>query len=237
DGTRENMVYLWHRPDAARIKQLHDGWEQFEADLVDFVPTVAEPTPIGRTPENLPALRIEVTGMVTNSNLAAYKEHALSVLGAINTDLKTDQDFADADKTVKWCKEVEDRLVAAKDHALSQTASIDELFRTIDAIAEETRAKRLELNKLVKLRKDAIRLEIAHAGKEKIDAHIAKLSERIAPARFPTPLYSSNDAMKGKRTMAALQGALDDEVARVKIEPNARADEIDANLRAIREKA
>src|SRR5690606_3889090 len=123
-----------------------------------------EPEPIGRTPENLPALRIEVTGMVTASNLAEFKTHALAVLGGINTDLRNDQDFADAERTVKWCKEVEDRLEAAKQHALSQTSSIDELFRTIDTIAAETRAKRLELDKLVKARKDAIRLEIKAAA-------------------------------------------------------------------------
>src|SRR5690606_34215091 len=120
-----------------------------------------------------------------NSNLTAFREHAMSVIGAIKTDLRTDQDFADADKTVKWCKEVEDRLQAAKQHALSQTASIDELFRTIDAIAEETRAKRLELDKLVKARKDAIRLEIKTTAEQAARKHLDAINQRLAPVTLP----------------------------------------------------
>lgn len=234
DGTRENMVSLWYLPDAERVKQLQDGWDQFEADLATYVPTVAEPEPIGRTPENLPALRIEVTGMVTASNLAEFKTHALAVLGGINTDLRNDQDFADAERTVKWCKEVEDRLEAAKQHALSQTSSIDELFRTIDTIAAETRAKRLELDKLVKARKDAIRLEIKAAAEKAAREHISALETRLSPVRMPDVPADFAGVMKGKKTVASLQDAVDTELARFKIAANNLADKIDANLRTIR---
>lgn len=234
DGTRENMVYLWYRPDPARVKQLHDGWDQFEADLAEFVPTVAEPTPIGRRPEDLPALRIELTGMVTSSNLKAFREHAMAVLGAIKTDLQTDQDFADADRTVKWCKEVEDRLGAAKQHALSQTSSIEEVFRTIDEIIEETRTKRLELDKLVKARKDAIRLEIKVAAEQAAREHVATLEKRLVPVKLPTVPTDFAGAMKGKKTVASLQDAVDTELARFKIAANNLADKMDANLRTIR---
>jgi predicted phage-related endonuclease len=44
----------------------------------------------------------------------------------------------------------EKRLALVKSQALAQTASIDELFRTIDALKEEMRSKRLTLDKLVK---------------------------------------------------------------------------------------
>lgn len=235
DGTEENMAYCWYEPQPGRVKQLMDGWNQFNADLSDFEPVLdVAPTPVGRTPENLPALRIEVTGMVTNSNLTAFHEHAMSVLGAINTDLKTDQDFADADKTVKWCKEVEDRLAAAKQHALSQTASIDELFRTIDAIADETRAKRLELDKLVKARKDAIRLEIKTTAEQAARNHVSAINQRLAPVVLPTVPSDFAGVMKGKKTVASLEDAVDTELARFKIAANNLADMMDANLRTIR---
>ena len=46
------------------------GGDQFAADLAAYVPpAAAAPTATGRTPENLPALHIEVTGHVTASNL------------------------------------------------------------------------------------------------------------------------------------------------------------------------
>jgi predicted phage-related endonuclease len=70
----------------------------------------------------------------------------------VNRDLSTDADFADAEKAVKWCSDVESRLAAAKEHALSQTASIEALFRTIDDISAEARTVRLELDKLVTAR-------------------------------------------------------------------------------------
>src|SRR5690606_5975316 len=166
----------------------------------------------------------------TSSNLKAFREHAMAVLGAIKTDLQTDQDFADADKTVKWCKEVEDRLQAAKQHALSQTASIDELFRTIDAITEETRAKRLELDKLVKARKDAIRLEIKSTAEQAVKKHVAILNQRLIPVTLPNIPADFAGVMKGKKTVASLEDAVDTELARFKIEANNLADKMDANL-------
>jgi predicted phage-related endonuclease len=103
--------------------------------------------------------------MVTASNLAEFKDHALSVFSGINRELTTDQQFADAEKTVKWCGEVESRLAAAKEHALSQTQSIDLLFKTIDDISAEARSVRLELDKLVTSRKVQIKENIILGGK------------------------------------------------------------------------
>jgi putative phage-type endonuclease len=132
DGNLVDEAHCWYSPEAALRQRIVAGWAQFEADLAALEPEpAAKPVATGRTPEALPALRIEVTGMVTASNLAEFKSHALAVLGSINRDLRTDDDFADAEQTVKWCKAVEDRLEAAKVHALSQTASIEELFRTV----------------------------------------------------------------------------------------------------------
>ena len=75
-------------------------------------------------------------------------------------------------KTVKWCGDVEDRLKAAKQHALSQTADIDAMFRTIGDIIETSRATRLELNKLVTARKEAVREEILSEGKAALAKHV-----------------------------------------------------------------
>ena len=238
DGTRERFAHMEYRPVPGRAEQLVAGWKQFEQDLAAFeVQAPAEPAAVGRAPDALPALRIEVTGMVTASNLQAFRDHAMAVLGGIKTKLADDQDFADADKTVKWCKDVEDRLAAAKSHALSQTASIDELFRTLDAIAEETRAKRLELDKLVKARKEAIRLEIKTKAESALAAHIAELEKGLAPVRMPRIAADIAGAMKGKKTVASLQDAASTALANAKIEAGAIAERIATNLRTVREKA
>ena len=79
------------------IKQLVAGWDQFAADVANYQ-HVEEAPAARRRPEMLPALRIQVTGAVTYSNLAEFKQHAMSVIGEIKTDLQSDQDFADAEK-------------------------------------------------------------------------------------------------------------------------------------------
>lgn len=231
DGTEENMVSIEVLPDPAWFDRLRAGWDQFEVDLADYVPESPTAEPVGRTPESLPALRIEVTGMVTSSNLLAYKEHAFAVFAGINRELTTDQHFADAAKTVKWCGDVEDRLAAAKQHALSQTASIDELFRTIDDISAEARRVRLDLNKLVEAQKEKRRLEILQGGQQALAVHIATLNERIGKPYMPAIPADFAAAMKGKRTIDSLQDAVDSTLAKAKIAANAVADRIDLNLK------
>ncbi|MNO23674.1 YqaJ-like viral recombinase domain protein [compost metagenome] len=238
DGTENNLVQMEYRPVTGRREQLLAGWAQFAQDLAAFSPAEAKVEAVGRTPETLPALRIEVTGMVTASNLDAFKAHALTVFQGINTDLQTDQDFADAEKTVKWCGDVEDRLAAAKQHALSQTESIDALFRAIDEISAEARAKRLELDRLVKARKESIRAEIVANAATSLREHIAQINSTLG-GKVVMPVIPADfaGAIKGKKTVTSLREAADTELARAKIEASRVADGIRLNLAILRELA
>ena len=236
DGTPERTAQTWYVSMPERRQQVIDGWKQFAQDLATFVPEVAEAKPVGRTPETLPALRIEVTGMVTASNLAEYKAHALAVFESINRELVTDDQFADAEKTIKWAGDVETRLAAAKQHALSQTTSIDELFRTIDDISSEARRVRLDLDKLVKARKEAVRLEIVTEGAKALAAHVGGLNIRIGKPFMPSVQADFAGAIKNKRTVESLKDAVGTTLANAKIEANAVADKITMNLRALNEK-
>ena len=234
NGTGEH-ISITYTSDPAMRKRILAGWRQFNQDLKTYEVPQEQVQAVGRTPENLPALRIEVTGQVTASNLADFKSHALAVFAGINRNLATDQDFADAEQTVKWCGNVEERLQAAKQHALSQTASIDELFRAIDDISAEARRVRLELDKLVKARKEAIRAEIVAAGQKSLQEHVAALNARIGRPLMPAVHAEFAAAIKGKRTIDSLRGAVDDTLAQAKIDANAIADRITINLRALDE--
>ncbi|MBT2299221.1 YqaJ viral recombinase family protein [Variovorax paradoxus] len=229
--------HCWYESSQHLADDIAAGWDQFEHDLPAYVPAEPVADVVGRTPETLPALRIEVTGMVTASNLVQYREHALAVFAGINRDLKTDQDFANADKTVKWCGEVESRLAAAKQHALSQTESIDVLFKTIDDITAEARATRLELDKLVKARKEARRGEIVAGGVKALADHIAALTTRLGKPYMPAVPADFGGAIKGLRTFDSMQNAVDTALANAKITASAAADRIQANLTTLREKA
>ena len=226
--------HCWYESNPVLADQIRAGWTQFEVDLAEYVPAkAAEPKPIGKTPDHLPALYIEVTGKVMASNLDAFREHALAVFSGINRTLNSDSDFADAEKTVKWLVDAEGRLKAAKDHALAQTESIDALFRTIDDISTEARRVRLDLDKQIKAQKEAIRGEIVAGGVAALKAHIASLNERIGKPLMPLVPADFAAAVKGKRTVEGLRGAVADELARAKIVANQIADRIQVNLAAL----
>ncbi|EJN36347.1 YqaJ viral recombinase family protein [Pseudomonas sp. GM80] len=238
DGTEENFVSMEYTPVPGRAATLVAGWKQFQADLQDFAPAEVVPEAVGKTPESLPALRIEVTGMVTASNLEQFKSHSLAVFAAINTELETDQHFADAEKAVKWCGDVEERLEAAKQHALSQTESIDALFRTIDEISAEARAKRLMLDKLVKARKVSIREDIVMTAAKAIQTHIDQINASLGgKARMPPVPADFAGAIKGKKTISSLRDSAESELARAKIAASQIGDNIRSNLASLDELA
>lgn len=237
DGTEENFVSMEYRAVPGRADQLVAGWRQFDKDLADYQHVESKPEVAGRAPDALPALRIEVSGAVTASNLAEFKARAIEVFNGIKTDLETDEDFANADKTTKWCKEVEDRLEAAKQHALSQTASIDELFRTVDAIKEEARQKRLTLEKLVKQRKESIRVEKVADARNQLSAHVAALQAEISGVRLAITQPDFGGAIKGLKTLESIDNALDTTLATAKIDADSYAKGVREKLAWCRENA
>ncbi|TGP83832.1 hypothetical protein EN864_33120, partial [bacterium M00.F.Ca.ET.221.01.1.1] len=155
----------------------------------------------------------------------------IAVFQGISTELVSDQDFADDETTVKWCGNIEEQLKATKQHALRQTESIDLLFRTIDDIAAEARAKRLDLEKLVKRRKDERRTEIGNAARRTVQQHVLAINETLGEHAIPMPTTLVADiaeAMKGKRSFSSMQEAVDAVAANAKITASQAADRIRA---------
>ena len=213
DGTEERTAWCWVEVSQDQVDRLLSGWKQFELDVAAYQPIPISQDAAGRAPETLPALRVEVTGMVTASNLAGFKATAMAVFAGIRTELVTDADFADAEKTVKWCKDVEERLEATKQHALSQTTSIEELFRTMDAIRDESKAVRLKLDKLVKGEKENRKIEIITQARQAIELHIAGLNKRIGGAWMPQSNAAQfAEAIKGLKSLDSMR----DKVSRMR---------------------
>lgn len=222
--------HCWYYPDAELRKKIVNGWAQFDADVAAYVPEAeTAPAPIGKAPETLPALHIAVTGKVTASNLDGFKSQAMAVLGSINRDLQTDDDFANAEQTVKWCSGVEARLASTKDAVLAQTADIEAVFRTIDDVSAETRRIRLDLERLVKAKKEEIRTKIVTDAMRAYEAHVAD-SKADAGAWTPLPPPDFALAIKGKRTLSSMRDAIDAVLAQGKIAANESARKIRAAL-------
>jgi hypothetical protein len=162
--------------------------------------------------------------------LAEYKDHALAVIGAINRELINDQDFANAAKAVKWCGDVETRLEAVKQHALSQTETIDLLFKTIDDIKAKARETRLDLDKLVTRRNTERKEEIILGGKQAYQVHLASLKAETEGlwVDLPTPDFAGS--IKGMRLFANMQDAVNTLLANSKITADDSAKKIRGNL-------
>lgn len=238
DGTEENWHELTYTPVPGRADQLIAGWQQFEDDLAVFEIVEHKPQAVASSIESLPALIVQVRGEVTQSNLQPYKEKVLSFIRSINTDLTTDQHFADAEGAAKFCGNAEKSLEDVKKNALAQTSSIDELFKAVDEMKVELRNKRLELEKLVKSRKEAVRIEIKLKADQEFQSYVAELNAALGgrvTIQVGQPDFAG--AMKLKRTITGIEDAVGTLMAEAKIEAKAQADLIGTNLASLRELA
>lgn len=223
---------FWYESDPSLRERVLSGWNQFAKDLAAHEPKAIKEAPKAEVIEALPAIYVEIKGEVMASNLDLYKDAAVQYIGSISTDLRTDQDFANAEQAVKFCKESEEKLDAVKEAALAQTASIDALMKTIDFIKDNFKAKRLELDKLVKERKELIKAEILMKAKATFDQCVADLEKEITPIRLVVAQPKFAEAIKGKRTLASLHDAVDTELASAQAQANAVAQLVRNNLAA-----
>lgn len=230
DGTEEGTTGIFYESKPERRQRLISGWAQFNEDLFSYELPEIKPAAVAEAIEDLPALTVQLVGQVTASNLADFKMAVTARIQAINTTLVTDNDFATADKMVKFLDDGEKRLDLVKSQALAQTESIDALFRTIDSLKAEMCSKRLTLDKLVLQRKDAIKTDAVQSAKAKLSDHVSKLNERIGLVCMPQIVGDFAGAAKNKRSIASLGDAVDTELSRCKILSNEVADKISINL-------
>lgn len=230
DGTENGTVWMEVLPDEAWFDRLLTGWAQFEKDLAAYEPREIKEKPQAEAIKGLPTLAVQIKGEVVASNLPRFKAAADSFIANIKTELKTDEDFANAEETVKFCQKAEDELEVAKNAAIAQTASIDELMRTVDQIKEQLRRKRLDLDKLVKNRKEQIKAEIIADGRKAYTDHVAGLNAELKLVQINVAAPDFITAAKNKRTLASLHEAIDTAVANGKIAADAAAKDLRAKL-------
>jgi len=238
DGTPEKFLSMEYRAGNGRAEQLRAGWKQFREDLAVYQPVEVLPAAVAEPVMALPALSIQVNGAISLiSNLDAFGRGLKAFVAGLNTNPSDDQAFADAELAVKTLKRAEDALEAAKASALGQTASIDEMTRTVALYADLARTNRLMLEKLVKARKESIRVEIRQAGNDAFALHVANLNKRLGAPYLNLTITDFAGVMRGMKTVASLRNAVDTELARAKIEANAIADRIQINLATLQELA
>jgi len=230
DGTEDRTAGVWVYPNEDQQNQIIAAWAQFETDLANHVVEQVKEAPKAQAIMALPSLSIAIKGEVVASNLAEFKEAATEFIANIKTELVTDQDFVDADKMVGFLDDAEKNIEAAKTAAISQTASIDELMRTMDFIKAQLREKRLTLDKLVKSEKEVRKLSILNVALSQFNAHVEAINADIKPIRgvFTQPDFAH--AMKNKKTLASMQDSVDTCLANAKSNADSIARDIRASL-------
>lgn len=229
--------HLWYESNPDLRAKIIAAWKQIEADVDGYQHGEAAPVAVAAPINELPALMVEITGSVTASNLEQWRDVVTARIAAINTDLQTDNDFADADAMVKFLDDGEKRIDLVKSQAQANAADIDRVFRALDEIKASMRAKRLELDKLVTKRKESIKIEIMQAGKDALGSHIAGLNKRLAKVQMPPIAADFAAAIKGKRNLESMRDAVSTLVAAKKIEANEIADRITINLQMLTDQA
>lgn len=238
DGTIDKFASMEYRTTPERITELLAGWKQFDADLAVYVPVEVIPAAVAAPTLDLPAVTIQTTGQISvRSNLSAFGVSLHDFIRALPTKPETDQEFADCKAALSKLKLAEDTLESEEVRALSQLSEIDDMRREKKLYQELARSTRLALEKLVTARESQIKVEIVTTGRDGLAAHINSLNTRLGKTYMPNVAENFAGVIKNKRTIASLQSAVDDELARCKIAANEIADRIQINLNALREHA
>lgn len=155
---------------------------------------------------------LKIQSAIVASNIDDVAASVRAEIAKVNTDLKTDEDFAAAEKQVKELKEAETAIKAAKEAALADAEDVRKLLATADEIAALLAETRLTLDKQVKAAKERVKADITGRCREALLAQINKADTRIAATLrlvcTPTEINADIDAaVKGKKTASGIETA------------------------------
>jgi putative phage-type endonuclease len=228
--------HCWYVSDPELRAQIVAGWKQFAADLANFVPE-AKAAPVVAAPvETLPAVSVKVDGaLAIVSNLPDFGAALRTFIDKIPAQPSTDQEFADTEAACKALKKAEEALEAAESNALAQLSDVDTMRRLVADFKALARATRLQREKLVTQRKEAIKGEIVAAGVAALSKHIRELNAALPADYMPAVSADFGGVIKGLRTVDSIRNAVDTELARAKIAASDIANRIHANVKTVRD--
>jgi len=241
DGTEDKMVSTWYDAKADDFGPqgyaLLGGWAQFDQDRETFIPTVKQKPPEAAPVKALPAIIYQLNGLAITSNLGEYKEAAKYLVEQSKVPMNTDQEFADADARVKAFKKAEENIALICDQAIGEVQDIDKFRKDLMEVSGLLRQARLNGEKLVDKRKLEIRSNFVTTGQDFIDQHIAELNGQFNRPYIQEYKPDFWTAIKGKRTLDSIGGAVNDLVASSKIALSDMAARAHANTKTLNDLA
>jgi predicted phage-related endonuclease len=235
DGTPEKMVWTTVKPDRAWWERLADGWVQFNADRAAYVPPEVAPAVVATPVQALPAVLVQVSGSIAiienfkvfEAAMRDFLEHRLI------RQPKTDQDFADLDLQIKAMKGAEAALDSAEAQMLAQITEVDTAVKTKAMLRKLVTDNRLMAEKLLASEKERRRAEIVLKVRSAYEAHIKALQDDTGGPWITLLPPDFAGKVKGLRTIASIQNAVDTELANAKIIADESARRIRAAIACI----
>lgn len=236
NGTRESMRYCWYTSNPALRAKIIPTWKQLMADVAAFVPE-AKAAPVVAAPvEALPAVSVKVDGaLAIVSNLPDFGAALRAFIEKIPVQPSTDQEFADTEAACKALKKAEDALDAAESSALAQLTDVDTMRRFVADYKALARTTRLQNEKLVAARKEAIKAEIVASGMSALAKHIRELNAAMPADYMPQVPADFGGCIKGLKSVDSIRNAVDTELANAKIRASEIANRIHANVMILQE--
>jgi len=236
NGTRESMRYCWYESSPELRAKILPTWTQLMADVAAYVPESKAAPVIAAPVETLPAVSVKVDGaLAIVSNLPDFGTALRNFIAKIPAQPSTDQEFADTEAACKSLKKAEEALEAAESNALAQLSDVDTMRRLVADFKALARATRLQKEKLVTQRKEAIKSEIVAGGIAALRKHIVELNAAMPDDYMPQVPADFGGVIKGLRTVDSIRNAVDTELARAKIAASEIANRIHANVKTIKE--
>lgn len=153
---------------------------------------------------------LRISSQIVASNIDDVAASVRAEIAKVNTDLKTDEDFAIAEQQVKDFKAAEDAFKAALDAALAEAADVKKLMDTTSEVIDLLAKTRLALDKQVKAQKAKVKEEITSRTREGIHKALAGCDARLQPAMRKVLRIDELDgvlteATKGKKSLSGLE--------------------------------
>lgn len=237
-GTADTEIHKWYESDPVMRDRIVSGWKQFAIDLANYVlPEAESPKAIAEPVPALPAIKYEIDltkGITIHSNMDAFKLAAQELVKMSECALVTDQDFENAKARIKECEKAEKNIDSLIERVLGDLGDANKFKQDMESIKEWIRKSRLnQANKVASRDKDR-RREIVQDGENTLSAFIATVNEKLAPIYLPAIKADFAAAIKGKSKFENMISAVNDEVARAKIEANQLAEKITNNIQLLR---
>lgn len=233
DGTLANTIGCWYYSVPERRAQLISGWKLFLEDLQNYQHMEAPEKIQVDTIEQFPVLVVNVEGSLSACNVTDVFPKFEQFLSTVNKVLKTDTDFAHGEANAKFSRQTAVAIKTKAKEVIAQISDVNALIIKLDAYAEKFDALGLFLEKAVKTQKDAIKLGIINAAREKYTSHLTALNNRIGKPYMPTEMPDFALAIKGKRTITGVNDAVDNLMVKAKLASNEIADRISCNLNSL----